>query len=247
MRKYLWAAVTAALAVLVYAQTGPGQLLANYAKTLSEAKSLKTTYTVQSLDGAPQAYQLDLAKPNMARIESPTEIITADGSTIFHFDKAQKTYYRDPQTDEALKALLGGDAFDLWRAFFNPNSLSKATAKSLGTMNRKGMQVNAVEASLLDGKKKIVFYLATQDNLARQGEISYSDQSSSERLLVQTKSLELGGEASASQFAFKAPDGSRELTEEERLSAEWYDDLEKAKEVAAKTKRLIFIDFYAEW
>jgi outer membrane lipoprotein-sorting protein len=247
MRKYLWAAATAALAVLVYAQTGPGQLLANYAKALNEAKSLKTTYTVQSLDGAPVAYSLELAKPNMAKIETPAEIITADGTTIVHYDKAQKTYSKDPQTDAALSSILGADAFDLWKTFFNPNALSKATAKSLGTLNVKGVPMNAVEASLMDGKKKVVFYLATTDGLAHKGEISYSDQASNEKLLVQTKTLEIGGAATPDQFAFNAPQGSRELTEEERLSADWYDDIEKAKEVAAKTKRLIFIDFYAEW
>ena len=246
MRKYLWVAATATMAVLVYAQLSAGQLLANYAKTLSEAKSLKVSYTVISTDGASQAYQLALAKPNMARIETPGEVITADGTTLVHFDKAQKTYYRDPQNDQVLRGLLNEDQFAVWNAFFNGNAFSKASAKSLGTMNRKGVQLNAVEASFDDGKKKIVYYLSPQDSLARQAEIGYAD-TGSNKLIVNTKSIEVGGDAKAESFAFNAPAGSHELTEEERLSAEWYDDLEKAKEVAAKTKRLIFIDFYAEW
>jgi outer membrane lipoprotein-sorting protein len=247
MRKYLWLAASGVLAVLVYAQLSAGQLLANYAKTLGEAKSLKVSYTVQSLEGAPSAYQLDFAKPNMAKIDTPTEIITADGSNIVRYDKAQKTYYKEPQTDAGLKSLLGADEYGIWSAFFNSQAFAKASAKSLGTFNRKGMQVTGVEASFDEGKKKVVYYLAVQDNLARQAEIGYADRGSSERLLVNAKSIEIGGEAKPELFAFKAPEGSRELTQEERMSAVWFDDLEAAKTEAAKTKRLIFIDFYAEW
>jgi outer membrane lipoprotein-sorting protein len=246
MRKYLWAALTAGLAVLVYAQVSPGQLLANYAKTLNEAKSLKTTYTVQTVTGAPAEFQLELAKPNMARITSPTEVITADGTTLVHYDKAQNTYFKDPQTPEALLSILGADQYQLFNAFFNGNAFGKASAKSLGMKNVKGEQVNAVEASFMEGKKKVTYYLGS-DNLPRQGEIAYSDQEAGDRLIVKAKSLVLGGDAKAGQFAFNAPADAHELTEDERLSAEWYDDLDKAKEVAAKTKRLIFIDFYAEW
>lgn len=246
MRKYLWVVATGALAVFVYAQVSGGQLLANYAKTLGEAKSLKVSYTVQSLEGAPASYQLDFAKPNLARIETPSETITADGANIIRYDKAQKTYFKEPQTDEALRALVAADQFGIWSAFFNGQAFAKASAKSLGTFNRKGTQVTGVEASFDDGKKKVVYYLS-QDNLARQAEIGYSDLPSSEKLIVNAKSVEIGGEASSGQYAFKAPEGSRELTEEERMSATWYEDLEEAKKVAAKTKRLLMLDFGAVW
>ena len=247
MRKYLWVAASGVLAVLVYAQISAGQLLANYAKALGDAKSLKVSYTVQPLDGAPAAYQLDFAKPNLAKIETPTEIITADGSHIIRYDKAQKTYYREPQTDEALRSLVSADELGIWSAFFNGQAFAKASAKSLGTFNRKGMQVQGVEASFDEGKKKVVYYLAVQDNLARQAEIGYADRGSSDKLLVNAKSIEIGADPKPEQYAFKAPEGSRELTESERMSAVWFDDLEAAKAEAAKTKRLIFIDFYAEW
>ena len=247
MRKYLWVVATGALAVFVYAQLSAGQLLASYAKTLGDAKSLKVSYTVQSLEGAPANYQIDFAKPNLARIETPSETITADGGNIIRYDKAQKTYFKEPQTDEALRALISADQFGIWSAFFNGQAFAKATAKSLGTFNRKGMQVTGVEASFDEGKKKVVYYLAAQDNLARQAEIGYSDLPSSEKLIVNAKSIEIGGEATADQYAFKAPAGSRELTEEERMTATWYEDLEEAKKVASKTKRLLMLDFSAVW
>src|SRR5688572_13974627 len=188
MRKYLWVVATGALAVFVYAQLSAGQLLANYAKTLGEAKSLKVSYTVQSLEGAPASYQLDFAKPNLARIETPSETITADGTNIIRYDKAQKTYFKDPQTDEALRSLIAADQFGIWSAFFNGQAFAKASAKSLGSFNRKGTQVTGVEAAFDDGKKKVVYYLSS-DTLARQAEIGYSDLPSSEKLIVNAKSI----------------------------------------------------------
>lgn len=245
MRKYLWVAASATLAVLVYAQLSAGQVLANYAKTLFEAKSLKVSYAVVNPDGGSQNFQLEMAKPNLVRIDTPSELIVADGSTLVRYDKAQKTFTRDPQDAGTLRGILSADEFAVWDAFFNGSAFGKASAKSLGTVNRRGMALSAIEASFDEGKKKITYYIAQQDSLARQAEIGYSDTPG--KAIVNTKSIEIGGDAKAELFAFKAPDGSRELTQEERLSAEWYTDLEKAKEVAAKTKRLIFIDFYADW
>jgi thiol-disulfide isomerase/thioredoxin len=124
-------------------------------------------------------------------------------------------------------------------------AFSKVSAKSLGTVTRKGMKVNAIEATYGDGKKKVVYYLA--DNLARQAEISYADAASSDVIVVNTKSVELGSEANANLFTFNAPQGSRELSMEEMTAAQWFTDLEEAKRVAAKTNRKIFVDFMAEW
>jgi outer membrane lipoprotein-sorting protein len=247
MRRSLWALAAAGLGVFVYAQTSAGQLLANYAKALSEAKTLRASYTIQTVAGAPRAFQLELAKPNLARLDGPTETIVADGTTIVRYDKANKTYYKEAQTDAALRGLLSPDAYAIWSAFFHPDSLSKCTVKALGNRSFRGTPVTGVEASFDDGKKKVIYYLATSDNVTRQAEIAYSDQSDNERLIVNTRSVELGVDIKPELFAFKAPEGSRELTEEERYSNVWYEDLEEAKKVAAKTKRLVFIDFWAEW
>jgi thiol-disulfide isomerase/thioredoxin len=246
MRKYLWAPALLAAAAFVYAQVGGGQVLAGYASTLNAAKSVKAQYTIQKLDGAPATYNLELAKPNLARLESPSELIVADGKTIVRYSKSEKTYYKEPQSDEALKAILDQDAYALWGAFFDSGAFGKVSAKSLGTVNRKGMKVQAIEANYDGGKKKVVYYVS-DDKLARQAEISYADGASSDTLLVITKSVELDDEANANLFAFQAPAGARELSMAELTAAKWYTDLEEAKQIAAKTNRKIFVDFMATW
>jgi outer membrane lipoprotein-sorting protein len=246
MRKYLWAGALVAGAAFVYAQVGAGQVLANYATALNTAKSLKVQYTVQKVNGAPDNYQLDMAKPNLVRIETPGELIVADGTNIVRYSKGEKTYYKEPQTEESLKGIIAQDQFGLWASFFDPAAFSKVSAKSLGTVNRRGMKLNAIEANYGDGKKKVVYYVS-EDKLARQAEISYSDGGSGDTLIVNAKSIELGANANADLFAFNAPAGSRELSMAELNAAKWYTDLEEAKSIAAKTNRKIFVDFMATW
>lgn len=247
MRKYLWIAAAVAGSALVYAQLGAGQVLANYATKLNAAESLKVSYTMQKMDGAPASFELELAKPNLARIDTPDELIVADGASIIRYSKGEKTYFKEAQTAAGLKQLLNQDEFGLWLSFFDSGAFNKVAAKSLGTLNRKGMKVNAVEAAFNDGKKKVVYYLDADQNLARQAEISYADGKSSDVMIVNTKSVEIGGAANSSHFTFKAPAGARELSMDELTAGKWYYDLEEAKSIAAKTGKKIFVDFMASW
>lgn len=247
MRKYLWIVLSAALAAFVYAQISAGQVLSNYAAALQAAKSLKVSLTVQKMDGAPVSYEMELAKPNLARIDTPSELIVADGENITRYSKGEKTYFVEPQSEGALKEILGQDAFGLWSAFFNPNAFDKVSAKSLGTVNRKGVKVNAIEATYGDGKKKVVYYVSTTDNLTRQGEVSYADGKSSDTLVINAKSVEVGNDVKNSRFVFNAPQGARQLTLEEMNAGKWLTDLEEAKKLAARTNRKIFVDFMATW
>ena len=114
--------------------------------------------------------------------------------------------------------------------------------------NRKGMTLNVVDIAIDSAaSKQVVMYLSQQDNIARQAEIVVKGHGDKETLIVDTKSLSVGNAPDAKNFAFNAPDGSRELTAEELNSAKWFTDLEEAKKVAARTKRLLMVDFYADW
>ena len=62
--------------------------------------------------------------------------------------------------------------------------------------------------------------------------------------ILDCKSLEL---TKAVVFAFQPPAGSKEVDEAMLYSDRWYTDLEEAKKVAAATKRVLFVDFYADW
>jgi thiol-disulfide isomerase/thioredoxin len=247
MRRAIAFIGAAALAAVILAQGQGNTLLASFAKALGDAKSLSTTYSVMPVGGSPTTYNVDLAKPNLAKIDTPTQLIIADGTNITTYDKSEKAYYKKPQSDADLKALFGSDELNLWSSFFNVKGVANAsTAKSLGTKNRKGMVLNVVEAwTDAKGRKTVTLYLNNQDNVARQAEININDQGVKDTTIIDTKSLTINGEAP--KFAFNAPNGSKEVSWEEMNSAKWVYDLEEAKTMAAKTGKKIFVDFMASW
>lgn len=239
----------AALVAVIFAQGQGSQLLANFQKALTDAKSLSTNYKVMPVGGAPSEITVELAKPNLAKIDTPTELIVADGETITTYNKAEKAYYKKPQTADDLKGLFRTDDLALWSGFFTEKALAGAsTAKSLGAKNRKGMTLNTVEvAGDAKGRKMLTLYLSNQDNVVRQAEIVINDQGVKDTTIIDTKTLVLGGDANKDLFAFKAPAGSKEVSWEEINSAKWVYDLEEAKQLAAKTGKKIFVDFMATW
>lgn len=222
-----------------------GSSIEGYVKTLNSAQSLKSEFTVTTIGGPTATYTVELAKPNLARLDKPAELIVADGKSITIYDKRAKTYYKQPQTDEALRSLLAPDELSLWSPFFNEKTFQGVQTDDGGKKTRKGMQLQLINGEADKGKKQLGFFLDAE-NVIRQFELFYKVDNV--RVLVDTKSVSLGGEAvDASLFAFKAPEGSRELTEEERMSDKWYTNLEEAKKVAAATNRRVFLDFYADW
>lgn len=249
MRKFITLVGLAAAAIVVLAQGRGVDLLGSFAKALNSAQSLSVNYTVMPVGGAPETVVLELGKPNLAKIDLANESIVADGKTITTYDKKAKTYFKQPQTSDALAQVFARHDLNLWAAFFDANAfknVSRVTAQ--GTKNRKGMALEVVDV-VVDpaGAKQVTMYLNQQDKVARQAEIVLKGHGDQETLIVDTKSLNLGGAPDAKNFEFKAPEGSREMTQEELNSAKWYTDLEEAKEVAAKTKRLLLVDFYADW
>ncbi len=207
MRKVFVFFGAAALAAVILAQGQGNQLLANFGKALMDAKSLSTSYKVVPLGGSPIEINLELAKPNMAKIDTPTELIVADGTTITTFNKAEKTYYKRAQSPDDLGALFRGDALGIWAGFFNSKALAGVTnAKSLGTKNRKGMALNVVEGwADAKGRKTVTFYLSNQDAVVRQAEIVINDQGVKDTTVIDTKSLTLNGPSDRSSLHLRLP------------------------------------------
>lgn len=241
MKKHIWLLFVGAAAVVVAAQSG---LLSGFAKQLNDAKSLKATYQAGTVSGAMSNYDVSLAKPNMARIETASQVIVADGAKIVTYDKGTKTYYSDPQNAGSLAGLLAPEALNIWAPFFDAKALDKVATKSLGQKTRRGASYNVVEATFSGGKRKVNYYLDA-GGLARMAEIAYGD--TNEQGLILTKTLELGTGVDASLFAFTPPAGSRELTEEERYSSKWYQNLDEGLAVAKKLNKLVMVDFNATW
>jgi outer membrane lipoprotein-sorting protein len=250
MRRLIAIGATAGLAVWVLAQVSGTDMLAGFAKSLNGAKSLSATYAVQRIGGTSVTYKVDLAKPNKARIDTPSQLVVADGTTITTYDKNDKSYFKKPATEADLKALFKSDDLSLFGAFFDANFYkgSIVASKATGQKVRKGVTYDVVLANAdALGKKTISFYIDPKDKLAKVGEFVLNDAGATDTLLVMTKEYTIDGNAGAGTFAFSAPEGSREISLEEMNAGKWYTNFDEAVAMAKKANKPIFLDFYADW
>ncbi|MEQ1934041.1 MAG: thioredoxin family protein, partial [Fimbriimonadaceae bacterium] len=231
---------------IFYGLLGAGAPAANldtYVKAVNGAQSLKATYSVTRIGGNSREFSIELSKPNLIRIDTPTSTIVGDGTSITTFDKAAKTYFKKPQTEKELAEILSEDEVSMFSVFFNDKAFKDVKTSSGGNKTRKGMSLDVVNGEFKSGKKANFFLDSA--GLARQLEFVYTDTS---RALLDTKEFVVSGDAKSSgEFAFKAPEGSRELTAEEMMSDKWYHDFDEALAVAAKTNRMVLVDFMADW
>jgi len=249
MRKILIGALLALVASSSLAQGG-SQLLEKFNRALYSAKTLNVSFTVQIIGGNPSNYKLELAKPNMVKVDTSVETITADGTSITTYNKKEKTYFKIKQTDaEVMKLMMKGDLY-VWAPFFNDQiTKNYVGVKSLGTKSRKGVSYQALEFMMPGGRTtKVTYYLDGQDFIARQADFVTKSLNVQETAVLNTTSL-VAGTAAPDQklFAFNPPAGSRELTPEEVNAGKWYTDLDTAVEVAKKTNKLVLAFFSADW
>ncbi len=245
MRKISIAAGLAVIALAV-AQSSGSSLLDNFNKALNGAKTLSATYKVTPIGGVARDVKVDLAKPNMARIDTPTELVVADGKTITTYDKAEKTYFKKPQTESELMGLFASIDTDLWKGFFDDSAMKNLPAKDAGTKKRKGVNYNVVEVNY-NQHKSCTLYLDPSNGVARQAEVTLTQGSDKLMTSIVTDNLTLGGDSNSDMFAFKAPEGSREMSLAEMSAGKWYENLAEAEKVAKASGKLVMIDFYTDW
>jgi outer membrane lipoprotein-sorting protein len=249
MRRLIAIGAVAGLAVWVLAQVSGTSMLDSFAKSLNGAKSVSATYTVQRIGGGSSTYQVDLAKPNKARIDTPTQLVVADGTNITTYDKGDKSYFKKPETDADLKGLFATDDLNLFGSFFDAGFYGKViSTKSGGQKVRKGVTYDVVVATMdAKGKKTVTFYLDPKDKLAKVGEFVLNDAGATDTTLVMSKDYVVDSAPAATTFAFNAPDGSREISQEEMNAGKWYENLGEAEAMAKKLNRPLLVDFYADW
>jgi outer membrane lipoprotein-sorting protein/thioredoxin-related protein len=247
MRRTLGFIALLSIAAVAVAGVVADTKLANFEKALTDAKSVKATYTVQTIGSAAESYDVVLKKPNLARVTTPTQLIVADGSKIYVLDKTGNTYYKKAQNDAELKGVFAADGLKPFAGFFDNTALDAVSSKDLGKKNIGGSALDVVEAVVTpNGKKVVTYYLDPENSVARKTQIDLNDPSGKVTTIVDTKSLGLNGEISDDTFKFTAPEDAKEVSMDS-MAATWYTDLEEAKKVAGATNRMIFVDFYAEW
>lgn len=247
MKKWLIGGGLLAVAGWVVAQgaSSGAAVLGNFSKALNGAEGLSVTYTLTKLGGSPETYTVNLGKPDLARFESSSQIIVADGKTITFYDRKSNSYFKRAQTPAELKAILSEDAYKLWAPFFNGDAYKGVVAKGLPDKARKGTTFKVVSVTAPDSADITwTLYVDPADNIAKQAEIVTASGSEAGTRILDCKSIAL---TKVDVFAFKAPEGSKEVDEAALYSDRWYTDLEEAKKVAAATKRVLFVDFYADW
>lgn len=243
MRKTLGFLALAGLVALAAAHVVP-TALTGFSQALQGAKTLKANYSVQTIGGGKEQYSVTLKKPNLLRVETPTQTYVSDGKDLLTFDKGDGTYFKQPVNASLLNEVLSPESLNVWAGFFDAKALSPVTAKSLGTRQ----SLDAVEATYDPQRSRVVtYFLDASDKVARKAQIDLTAPKGKTTMVVNAKDVQVGGVLSEDEFAFKAPEGSREMTLEEMSSSRWLTDLDEAKTLAAKTGKRIFVDFMATW
>jgi thiol-disulfide isomerase/thioredoxin len=248
MRKPLGFLFIGALVAVAVAKIGSSTALADYAKSINGAQSLSTTFIFQQVGGVLERYSVDLKKPNLARIDEPDRLVVADGSQITTFLRAQKTYYKQPETPESLAALFRTDALESWAGFFTPDAYRPTVSRDLGTAQKGQQTYTAVEAQYGPaGQKTVTYYLDQTDKIARREEIVEANGGDKSTYVLRTSAFELNTPQRPGLYAFAAPDGTQEVSYEDVVGAKWFTSLSEAEAAAKKANRKILVDFFATW
>jgi outer membrane lipoprotein-sorting protein len=234
----------AALGLALIAR-GPATL-SSFNEALSNATAFEATYKAQVVGQSATNYKITLQKPNKARIETNSMIWIADGSQITKYDKKSKTYFKTDQTPDAIKKQFNNSDLLIWNPFFK-SALKGYNEKPLGTVNRKGMDLEGVSAFMDESKTRTMSLYLDGDRVARQAQFEWKNGGKAEILILDTSSVKLNGALGDTAFAFNAPDGSKEVSFAEMEGAKWFTDLEEAKRAASASGRKIFVDFFATW
>lgn len=222
--------------------------LIDFSKALQGAQTLKANYTVQTIGGTADRYTVELKKPNLLHVETPTQVFVSDGKNLTTLEKADGVYYKQPATDAAIGDVFSAEGLNVWAGFFNPKALTPVSSRSIGTKTRGGTALEGVEAVYDEqGNRVVTYFLDANDKVARQAQIELKKGGTKTTLVVNAKDLQVNGPLNADAFAFKAPANGRETTLDEMSSARWLTDLDEAKALAAKSGKRIFVDFMATW
>lgn len=236
------------LALASTRQTGQ-EVIDRYAEVLFAAQSLTAEYSYQPVGGAAETYRVELAKPDRARLETPAQIIVADGKQITVFDRAENHYFRKSQNEAELRKLFAGDALGFWAPFFDANALKSLRAKGRPSDVRRGeMILRRVDAAIAGQQgKTLSLFVDAADGVLRQAVVDVAREGGPpESRVMNARRIELGG-SKTEISAFVPPAGAKEVKEEDLMPAQWLTSLDQAIAEAKRTKRRVLVDFYADW
>lgn len=238
-----------AVPVLAVAMTATALMSApafdNFKSALGKAEGVKAEVSINNAAGS-QKYNITLAKPNLARIETANELIVADGKEITTYVKAKNYYYTTPQTPQSLAEAMGGIEYQMWAPFFNEKAFASMTSKKTGDRKIKGEAHSIVTVADPKGDTTMEFYLSDESKMPNRLSITSKTLKGEDKMLLATDKIELAAQA-ADTFAFSAPAGSSKVDMSVMGLGKWLHDFDEALKVAKASNKLIMIDFMASW
>jgi len=222
--------------------------LTAFAEALNHASSVKSHCVIQGVTAAPTQYTIVLAKPNLARIDSPESLTIADGTNITTYLKAKNEYYVVPEKDTNVGTLIPSSIAQIYSPFFDARALNPGPeSRDLGQVTINSEQLEKVSiGNEASATSSTTLYLNTATNLVKMAEFLKGTDTSNTTIL-HMNSMTIGGSMSPSDFAFTPPTDSKQISIADMSAAAWYTDLGKAEQVAAATGRKVFVDFFATW
>jgi len=188
------------VSALFFAQSG-SSLLQTHTKALQNAPGLSATLNVQPIGGAPAAFKVSFAKPNLLKIEHDGGWTLSDGTTLFEYSKKDNSWTESPISDAELLKAAGLPEAWAWRAFFDKDAYKSVVSSKVGaTRIVKGAQVTELALTLEKGTGTLL--IDPKLGIAR----GFTFKNDEHDLLVTSTDIQLAKEpVAASSFAFTAP------------------------------------------
>lgn len=187
----------------------PSSSVKAHCDKLLASKSLTSKCTVQIVGGASFEKSIVLAKPNRIRIESPSQLIVSDGTTVWKLNKKTNEYIEGPAPGEPGK-LLEGEGI-LYLAFFDPKFMESVGSSKAGKVRKiKGFTVREVEVTLPKIPGASATLLIDDTIGIARGMVWKETTPQAMEMVVFAEELALD-KADDKLFAFVAPEGAKKL------------------------------------
>ena len=196
------------------AATGGYDGFSRYTSLLHDAKSLTAVVTVQSVGGSLQTINVALQKPNLVRLETDTDLTVCDGTLIYHYGKAAKTFTKSNVSDPLIKSALSGLGLLLVAGIIDDGVFSGFTqVRSLGRRKARGSTYDVFTSVKDDGPDTTyTFYIDPTDSLAKLADVTSVSSAGTSTTILSLKSVAVDGSVSPDVFKFSPPTGAQDMS-----------------------------------
>lgn len=219
----------------------------SFKSTLNKAEAISATVQVNVQGGAPSSYSISMAKPNKLRLETASQLVVADGTSVTTYLKGKNQYWSVDQTAMSLAEAMSGMEYQMWSPFFSDKAFAKvARVENKGDKRIKGEdhKVVHVEADA-KGDTKMDFYLNSKSNLPTRLSIDSKTLTGTSQMILSLEDAKMT--AAADLFAFNAPEGAEKVDLSVMNLGKWLYDHDEALKIASAGNKLIMVDFMADW